>query len=139
MENFDFIKNNNKTRNEEQKEIELVCRTIVDDMRSSIYDGSNRYAPKVGVCCKDGKYYWGEHVWDCNCEGLQKWIDSLDCNSIKQYLNQQHTKYVEIPYDDLLTITAVIDRAIAEKESRNDMYQIDVFWDVAHRLHGGKY
>lgn len=60
MENFDFIKNNNKARNEEQKEIELVCRTIVDDMRSSIYDGSNRYAPKVGVCCKDGKYYWGE-------------------------------------------------------------------------------
>lgn len=77
-------------------------------------------------------------VWDCNCESLQKWIDSLDCNSIKQYL-KQHTKYVEIPYDDLLTITAVIDRAIAEKESRNDMCQIDVFRDVARRLHGGKY
>lgn len=60
MENFDFIKNN--VNEDEQTEIELVCKAIVDSMSSSIYDGSNRYAPKVGVCCKDGKYYWGTSV-----------------------------------------------------------------------------
>lgn len=56
MGNFDFIKNN--VNENEQTEIELVCKAIVDSMSSSIYDGSNHYAPKVGVCCKDGKYYW---------------------------------------------------------------------------------
>ena len=57
MENFDFIKQN--ASESEPNEIELVCKTIVGNMNSNIYDGSNRYAPKVGVCCKDGRYYWG--------------------------------------------------------------------------------
>jgi len=48
-------------------------------------------------------------------------------------------KFVEIPFDDLNTITSVIDHAIAEKTSRNDMNQMEVYKKVQQWLHGGKY
>lgn len=54
-------------------------------------------------------------------------------------IEKADNRVVEIPYEDLLKITAIIDRAIAEKESRGDICQIGVFKEVAQWLHGGKY
>jgi anti-sigma28 factor (negative regulator of flagellin synthesis) len=28
----------------------------------------------------------GWYSWDDNCEELQQWIDTLDCDTVKQYL-----------------------------------------------------
>ena len=48
-------------------------------------------------------------------------------------------KIVEIPADDLLVITAVIDHAIEEKTNRNDQSHMGTYKKVANWLHSGKY
>lgn len=59
MENYNFIPEN-VLENEDR--VELIVRTIVDDMNSNIYDGRNIYAPAVGVCKSTEKgFFWGRN------------------------------------------------------------------------------
>lgn len=58
MDKYNFIPQNKEEYEEQQ--IELVCKTIVANLGTNIYDGRNRYAPRVAVCQKeDGRLYWG--------------------------------------------------------------------------------
>jgi len=54
MSNLDFIPENNQ---KDETRIEQVCKAFLNSPRS-VYDGRNHYAPKCGVCFKDGKYYF---------------------------------------------------------------------------------
>ncbi len=54
MSNLDFIPENVQM---DEKRIEQVCRAFLNTQRR-VYDGKNYYAPKCGVCCNDGKYYF---------------------------------------------------------------------------------
>lgn len=40
----------------------MICKAIVSHMSDNIYDGRNRYAPRVCVCYNIAKsdYYWGK-------------------------------------------------------------------------------
>lgn len=58
MSNYDFIPENDESCTEEQ--FEMLLKTIAANFNTNIYDGKNRYAPKVGVCFKDGRYYFGD-------------------------------------------------------------------------------
>lgn len=60
MNNLDFIPMNNQT---DEKKIEQVCQAFINKPRS-VYDGRNCYAPKSGVCFKDGKYYFSNSESD---------------------------------------------------------------------------
>ena len=58
MSNYDFIPSN--LNEDEEKQVEIVCKTILANMSTAIYDGRNIYAKKVGVCqTEDGRLYWG--------------------------------------------------------------------------------
>ena len=94
MEKFDFIPDN-KVRVDENN-VELICRTIMDDMGSSIYDGRNHYAPKVGVCIgKGGKYKWG-----CDGDyGVEKFLFYPTVEEIKK-ARQVFTSKGYFPYYD---------------------------------------
>ena len=52
MSNFDFIPEN---KQKDESRIELVCKAFLNTPRS-VYDGRNFYAPKSGVCIRNGKY-----------------------------------------------------------------------------------
>ena len=55
MANFDFIPTNKvKCQFSDEKRLELVCRAFLTK-KSSVYDGRNFHAPKVGVCKVKGK------------------------------------------------------------------------------------
>lgn len=57
MANFDFIPTNEvKSKFSNEERLELVCKAFLTK-RSSVYDGTNHYAPKVGVCkMSNGNY-----------------------------------------------------------------------------------
>lgn len=54
---FNFIPTNTvKSKYTEEERLEMVCKAFLTK-KSSVYDGTNRYAPKVGVCkMPDGNY-----------------------------------------------------------------------------------
>ena len=54
---FDFIPTNTvKSKYTEEERLEMVCKAFLTK-RSNVYDGTNHYAPKVGVCkSTDGKF-----------------------------------------------------------------------------------
>ena len=62
MDNYDFIPKNEPKCSDEQ--FEMLLRTIVANIGKPIYDGRNTYAPKVGVCFKDGRYYFNDNKDD---------------------------------------------------------------------------
>lgn len=62
MDKFDFIPSNKEDLKEQDEQVVLVCKTILANMATSIYDGRNIYAKKVGVCqAEDGRLYWGRN------------------------------------------------------------------------------
>lgn len=67
MANFDFIpKNEVKSKFSADERLEMVCKAFLTK-RSSVYDGRNHYAPKVGVCkMPDGNFTF-ESEYDVEC------------------------------------------------------------------------
>ena len=57
MANLDFIPTNTvKSTYTADERLEMVCKAFLTK-RSSVYDGTNHYAPKVGVCkMPDGNF-----------------------------------------------------------------------------------
>lgn len=73
MANFDFIpKNEVKSKFSADERLEMVCKAFLTK-RSSVYDGTNLNAPKVGVCkMPNGNYTFEDetHAKSKGCEFL---------------------------------------------------------------------
>ena len=73
MANFDFIPTNEvKSKFSNEERLELTCKAFLTK-RSSVYDGRNPYAPKVGVC----KMPNGNYTFEDESHALSKGYEFL--------------------------------------------------------------
>lgn len=71
MANFDFIPTNTlKSKYTEEERLELTCKAFLTK-RSNVYDGTNHYAPKVGVCKMSNDNYTFEDESHAKSKGYE--------------------------------------------------------------------
>ena len=73
MDKFNFIPSNKvKSQFSDEERLILVCKAFLTK-KSSVYDGRNHHAPKVGVCKVVGKKdtYTFENEYNCEGKGLE--------------------------------------------------------------------